>query len=75
MAKVRIICNPYEKKTEFKYWRQKNETWESVAPDNALREKSITNGFFPFKAEDIVKKAQNIRLDTYYFLCGKEDNK
>lgn len=26
-------------------------------------------------AEDIVKKAQNIRLDTYYFLCGKEDNK
>ena len=27
-------------------------------------------------AEDIVKKAQDIRLDTYYFLCGKEgDNK
>ncbi len=25
-------------------------------------------------AEDIVKKAQNIRLDTYYFLCGKEGN-
>ena len=25
-------------------------------------------------AEDIVKKAQNIRLDTYYFLCGKEYN-
>ncbi len=24
--------------------------------------------------EDIVKKAQNIRLDTYYFLCGKEEN-
>ena len=25
-------------------------------------------------AEDIVKKAQDIRLDTYYFLCGKEGN-
>ena len=23
--------------------------------------------------EDIVKIAQNIRLDTYYFLCGKEE--
>ena len=45
MAKVKIICNPYEKKTEFEYWCPKNETWESVAPDKALREKSITNGF------------------------------
>jgi predicted Zn-dependent peptidase len=25
-------------------------------------------------AEDIVKKAQAIRLDTYYFLCAKEEN-
>ena len=25
-------------------------------------------------AKDIVKKAQDIRLDTYYFLCGKEGN-
>ncbi len=25
-------------------------------------------------AEDIVKVAQKIRLDTYYFLCGKEEN-
>lgn len=25
-------------------------------------------------ADDIVKIAQNIRLDTYYFLCGKEEN-
>lgn len=25
-------------------------------------------------AEDIVKIAENIRLDTYYFLCGKEEN-
>jgi hypothetical protein len=24
--------------------------------------------------EDIVKIAQDIRLDTYYFLCAKEDN-
>ncbi|MBR7161880.1 MAG: insulinase family protein [Clostridia bacterium] len=26
------------------------------------------------KTEDIVKIAQNIRLDTYYFLCAKEEN-
>ena len=26
------------------------------------------------KTEEIVKIAQNIRLDTYYFLCGKEEN-
>ena len=25
--------------------------------------------------QDIVKKAQSIKLDTYYFLCGKEDAK
>ena len=25
-------------------------------------------------ADDIVKIAENIRLDTYYFLCAKEDN-
>ena len=26
------------------------------------------------KTDEIVKIAQNIRLDTYYFLCGKEEN-
>jgi hypothetical protein len=24
--------------------------------------------------EDIVKASANIRLDTYYFLCAKEEN-
>lgn len=58
MAKVKIISNPYEKKISFQCWNQ-NKGWTVVGTDNdkdsQLLNEKITGGFFPFKAEEIVK--------------------
>ena len=58
MAKIKIISNPYEKKTSFQCWKP-NVGWDTIGGENdkdsRLLNEKITGGFFPFKAESIVK--------------------
>lgn len=58
MAKIKIISNPYEKKTSFQCWKP-NVGWDMIGGENdkdsRLLNEKITGGFFPFKAEEIVK--------------------
>ena len=58
MAKIKIISNPYEKKTSFQCWKP-NVGWDTIGGENdkdsRLLNEKITGGFFPFKAEAIVK--------------------
>ena len=58
MTKVKIISNPYQKKTLFQHWDNDEQCWLDVnAVDNGnskLLKQSLTEGFFPFKAREIV---------------------
>lgn len=58
MAKVKIISNPYEKKTCFQCW-ESNVGWTTIGEeqdkDSHLLNEKIMNGFFPFKAEEIIE--------------------
>lgn len=58
MAKVKIISNPYEKKTCFQCW-ESNVGWMTIGEeqdkDSHLLNEKITSSFFPFKAEEIIE--------------------
>ena len=55
MSKVKIVSDPYLRRTKFFAW---DGVWVEVTEDNypnsALLNKNYTEGFFPFKASEIV---------------------
>lgn len=55
MSKVKIISDPYRRHTEFLFWDQ---DWQAITevsnPNSDLLQKKFTEGFFPFKAREIV---------------------
>lgn len=58
MTKIKIISNPYKKKTLFQYWDDSKSEWidigsEAKQSSDLLKEKYVT-GFFPFKVKEIV---------------------
>lgn len=61
MARIIIISDPYRRRTEFQSWE---DEWQSISetnPHSKLLHKKFTEGFFPFKAREIV----DILLDEY----------
>lgn len=64
-AKLKIVSNPYLKSLEFFCW---DDEWSKIDygsnPNSKLLGKNLTEGFFPFKAKEVVD-----RLDSEY--CGK----
>ncbi len=50
---IKIVSNPYKEQTEF--LTLDGDEWTSVNPSSRLHNEKLVKGFFPFKAEDIVK--------------------
>lgn len=55
LAKIKIISNPYHRTVSFQNW---NGAWAPISsennPNSALLARRFTEGFFPFKARQIV---------------------
>ena len=53
--KIKIVSNPYQKIVRFFRW---DNGWQEITtstnPNSALHSTKIVNGFFPFKAEEII---------------------
>lgn len=62
MSKIKIISDPYQRKTSFETW---NGEWAALGsgnnPNSSLLGKQYANGFFPFKVQEIVQRI----LDEY----------
>lgn len=58
MSKIKIISNPYTQSTEFQSWSQSSEKWvainEAICPNSELLNAELKEGFFPFKARQII---------------------
>lgn len=58
MVKVKIVSNPYQKRTEFQNWDEGTQQWQIMDANHAGNSKllcsSLTTGFFPFKVKRIV---------------------
>lgn len=52
-TKIKIVSNPYEEQVEF--FTLSGAEWTSINPSSRLLNEKLVKGFFPFKAEDIVK--------------------
>lgn len=82
MSKIKIICNPYQKKTIFQVWNAINESWDDItyenAPQSTLISDDIVNGFFQFKVTEIinaiVKDYQNPDDRIFLFFEGTDDD-
>lgn len=55
---VKIISNPYQKRTTFQSWDEASNQWQTINSDNngdsQLLREELCSGFFPFKAKQIV---------------------
>lgn len=53
--KIKIVSNPYQEIVRFFRW---DNGWQEITtssnPNSALHSTKIVNGFFPFKAEEII---------------------
>ena len=53
--KIKIVSNPYQEIVRFFRW---DNGWQEITtstnPNSALLSTKIVNGFFPFKAEEII---------------------
>ena len=53
--KIKIVSNPYQETVRFFRW---DNGWQEITtstnPNSALHSTKIVNGFFPFKAEEII---------------------
>lgn len=60
MAKIKIISNPYYKKTSFERWDDEKSEWIAIEYENnassKLLSKEIAEGFFPFRVRQIVEQ-------------------
>lgn len=58
MAKIKIISNPYQKRTVFQNWNSIEESWKTIdseqCADSQLLCYELSTGFFPFKAKQII---------------------
>ena len=65
MPKIKIISNPYKKEVRYQKWSTEESQWEEIDyvhnQNSNLLKSELTGGFFPFKAEKIVK----ILVDEY----------
>ncbi len=54
-AKIKIVSNPYLGTLEFYYWDDDwSEITRSTNPNSKLLRKDLTEGFFPFKAQEVI---------------------
>ena len=60
MAKIKIISNPYQKEVLFQRWNEETEEWVKIDysdnPNSKLLKKEIIEGFFPFRAKQIMEQ-------------------
>lgn len=58
MTKIKIISNPYEKKTSYQSWDNTDMMWKDINFENNSNSKllnhKLVNGFFPFRVKEIV---------------------
>ena len=56
--KIKIISDPYRKKTQFQLWKEKTECWSTLDlqhdANSELLKARYSAGFFPFKAGEIL---------------------
>lgn len=59
MAKIKIISNPYQKDISYKRWSESRAEWEDISvqttPNSKLLNRTLVEGFFPFRAKQIVE--------------------
>lgn len=60
MVQLKIISNPYKKKIKYQQWNNDNSSWMDIGlaghKASKLLSKDLTEGFFPFKAKQIVSQ-------------------
>lgn len=58
MVKIKIVSNPYQKKTMFQIWDESSDQWRTIDAehdsDSKLLRDELCVGFFPFKAKQII---------------------
>ncbi len=66
MANIKIISNPYQKKTCFQSWDDFTKEWKDINalnnPNSRLVSRLLMTSFFPF----VVKEIVDIIIDDYY---------
>lgn len=59
VTRIKIISNPYERLVSYQRWDEAEDVWRSISsddnPHSYLHSESLTRGFFPYKAEEIVQ--------------------
>ncbi|MDO4848937.1 MAG: hypothetical protein Q4B45_04070 [Coriobacteriia bacterium] len=50
---IKIVSNPYKEQVEF--LTPTGDAWTAINPNSRLLSEKLVGGFFPFKAEEIVR--------------------
>jgi GTPase SAR1 family protein len=69
MSKVKIVSDPYRRKTQFMSWDGEWVPIEGSNPNSELLQRKFTEGFFPFKAHEMV----DIILNEYHDDAGRAE--